>query len=54
VLHVLIDNWKLSGRVTMQLLKVRAIIACVDAVRNDVRSTNVELKSERTRSCDCE
>jgi len=43
VLHVLIDNRELSGRVAAQLLKMRAMVAGVYAVRYYVRSAYVEL-----------
>jgi len=40
---MLVNNRKLRSWVTTQLLKVRAVLAGVDAVRYDVGSANVEL-----------
>ena len=42
VLHVLVYDRELRSGVATQLLKMRAAVARIDSVRNDIGATNIE------------
>ena len=45
MLHMLINDRKLSGRVATQLLKMWAVVTGIDTVRNDVGAANVKFRA---------
>ena len=49
---MLVDNRKLSSRITLQLFAVRCVVAGIYVVLQNVHSTYVELRLELNKTCD--